>query len=535
MELSVKHFFISLQDQYGLIKLSITKNLENLELNLQYFRITNSDSQVLQNVFNNCNTNPTNRNLLRTVGNELVCGKTFNLRECELLSDSLEFIKTRDKNDKNFIKINLFDELKLPLTIRNINGIYDFIHSFYTNYNFLESVIRISLVNGEKQETVQKTIVKSDETIELEEIILVDNELEEIFGLILNNSIKSSLISNIFNYYFSVNNCEFVDNVIKTPNVFINSFGIDNVYIKSLILSNEMIDLDKVLHNLLKLYQMCLDEKYNKNSFYLIIMMYLITIYTIRIFLDIYPEYTRSKIYEILNNVELQENMLNKLLKSHNLFKMFKEKLKFVVFNSKNDFDSDINEEQLKKISEKYHYMKPISQTEFVNSIMNDLSNKIEDKSQQFLINSKKTINISNFLSQTSKNNQCNFFNIQNLTNNKEIEYNLLHYKTINNKIITKSYNYILEYVKNPIVVVNITDIPKSVVNMFDSLVKHVLNMETIDDKNINTLNFYKILREKLPNIDKLSHLTILFIIFQIIIPYSYDMYENDIFEDYLL
>ncbi len=541
MNLSNKHLFIILNDNtYGICKLSINKDLENLELKFEYFKITSTDSKVLENIYSICLNNSTNKNLLKTCSNELVNSKIFNLKECEDLCDSIEFINSKEKKHDEYIQVKLYDGLQIPISLYNIKSIYNFVYSFYTNYNILESMMRLNLLtarSGEvKQEPQKKRVINEHEQIEISEH-KIDDKLENIFNLIFDNSIKTSLINNIFNNYNQISDVKYEDNQLTFSNIVINSYGIDCEYIKSLIISNNSHS-DQISHNLLKLYQMILDEQYNTNSFYLNMILYLIFIYTICNFMKTNQDYTTSRLDEILINLNLQANIMNRLLDTNEIFSVFKEKIKFCYQKTKiekNKIDF-IHDEKLKEISEKYHHLKPVSQKEFINSILNDYSNIKTKESLPLLISKKKTININNFLDSSQTIDLPNLFvNVGGQGDLENLSFNLLEYQVISNRIITKSYDYILKYIKDPSVILSVKNIPKTVVNLFDLLTKNVLNNGTIQKDNVSTLSFYNILKERIPDINKFNHITILFIIFQIMIPFSYDMYKNEIFEDYLL
>jgi len=543
MILSSKYLFISFNNsKYGLIKLNIIKPLQNIEMKIEFYRIVSQDTKVLQNIYSNCINNSINKNMLNTCSNELINEKILNLKECEDLCDRLEFIKNEQKTQDNFIVINLYEGLKIPINTHNIHHIYNFVYAFYNNYNIMESMVRLNLLTARSVdndvEYPNEKIIKKQEDINLINNNPID-ELENIFALINNNSIKMGLINNIFNNYEYINDIKFENDELIFSNIINNYSEISPQYLNSLIISNGQNQTDNVIHILLKLYQMILDEKYNKNTLYLTMIIYLIFIYTICNFMNKHFEYTSSRLDEILFNLELQENIMNRLLNSEKIFENFKDKIKFK-YNKKEINENEINIEDKKKISqlsEKYQYLKSISQKEFIDSIYNEFIECHNKESPSLLqLSNKKVININNFLNKEQKNTHQNLFGNMDLKVEQEnLSFNLLNYQTVSNRIITITYNYILKYIKDPTVVLSIKNIPKNIINLFDLLSTEVLNNSTITKDNINTLNYYNILKQKLPDIQKFDSITILFIIFQIMIPYSYDMYKNEIFEDYLL
>jgi len=117
--------------------------------------------------------------------------------------------------------------------------------------------------------------------------------------------------------------------------------------------------------------------------------------------------------------------------------------------------------------------------------------------------------------------------------------YNILNYELVNNgtRVISKAYQHLINYVKNPssLLLLKETDLPKEIINLFDILSKKILNPSVISKDNVNTLNYYNILVESLPNSNQFNHITMMYIIFQIMIPYHYDIYHTNQFIDNLL
>lgn len=540
MNLSVKHFFIILPNSsYGVIKTSIVNLNNTIELRLDYFKIISNDSKVLENLYNICLENSTSLNILKTISNELICSNIFTLNECEKLCNSLKDVNNKPSEHNKFITVNFFKGLKIPISLYNIKGIYTFIHSYYTNYNILESVMRLqSNIIKESTKNVKQTIIQPPTNISVVkskiEPTSTNIQLNNLFELIINPSIKSHLISNILSKHEFIYNNNFKDGELKFSLVFNN---INSMYIKSLIMSNKQEHEDNILHCLLKLYQMILNKEYNTSSLYLMIINYLILIYTICLYMKRHYEYTVSRLEEIILDIRLQENIMNRVLNTETIFNKFKDKIKFIVVEEdiKNiNKDNDIN--TIKEISNNYEHIKLVSHKEFVNLIINDFKNGSSNDKTSLVLSNKKVINITQYLNNNRQNSQIKLFTIPGKNDDLEnLEFELLNYSKLSNRIITKSYDNILKYIKEPSIILSLKNIPKTVISLFDCLVNSILNNEVIKKDNVNTLSYYKILEKRLPDITKFDHLTVLFIIFQIMIPYSYDIYKNEIFEDYLL
>jgi hypothetical protein len=161
-----------------------------------------------------------------------------------------------------------------------------------------------------------------------------------------------------------------------------------------------------------------------------------------------------------------------------------------------------------------------------------------------FKLSNKKVVDISKYIEQKKCSRSAAtvlFDPDQTLDYDRSIDkmYNILDYEIVNNgaRIISKVYQYLINYVKNPssLLLIKETDLPKEIINLFDILSKKILKTSIISKDNVNTLNYYNILVESLPNPNQFNHLTMLYIVFQIIIPYHYDIYNTNQFVDCLL
>lgn len=172
-----------------------------------------------------------------------------------------------------------------------------------------------------------------------------------------------------------------------------------------------------------------------------------------------------------------------------------------------------------------------------------------------FKLSSKKVIDISKYISSSSSSDDNkkslssilpNLFDPDNILSPIKDLSNLelgryLNYKIYpsNNgdKIISAPYYYLINYLKNPSSILLIKDkkIPKEVINLYDILSKSVLTRDKIRKDDISTLYYYNVLIDSLPDPTVFRHSLFLYVIFQIIIPYHYDVYGNTQFLDVFL
>jgi hypothetical protein len=225
-------------------------------------------------------------------------------------------------------------------------------------------------------------------------------------------------------------------------------------------------------------------------------------------------------------------------------FTEFHGKVFYEILENRNVKEQDSNADEINKISSSYKHLIQLSQEDFADKVFLDINKNTKRIPIDFRINSKKVININNFLNiQKPVFNNSKLFDpekvlspAENLANN----YELLDYKLDNsngNKIISKAYKYLLNYSKDPstILLIKENEIPRDVLNLFDLLSKQVLNSSEIKKDNISTLFFYEHLISKLPAPTIFKHLILLYIVFQIIIPYHFDIYQTTTFFDCFL
>ena len=555
--LSCKHLFNVLNfNSYYVLRLSLRENQninqfnEKILVRVEYFLIKSNNNIILENLYKSCLNDSFNKNLIKTVGNELISEGNFGLESSRYIVNQTGFVLERRDCIGNFndkFNVNIMKDLRIDLELHNVWEMYNFFHSYYSNYNILESILSLKTSGGERQESqIVQNKVSVDaniEVIETQDKIKEENLIEDIFSLIDSITLKNSLIHHIFNYYQYVEAGKDENNTINLPEIFMNSFGIDGYYLNNLILTNnQIIDMDKVNHYTLNILGMLMEKKYTENKICLMSLCYILCIYCIRFFYEFYPDYVLKNINKILVDPASQESMLNMLIEKNKLFSNFKGKIKFKVVTAKNlKIENNEVDNQIKQLSEKYSYLKSISEKEFIERVFSEIQPSTSAV-PNIKLSKKKVLNIRKLAQKSNTNNQ-NINDLIQITDQFN-EYYLLEYiiNQKDNKITTHCYNLILKYIKDPSILliddntlIKDKKIPNTVIKLFDLLCNTILNNNIIKEDNVNTFNYYLILKENIPNFDKLSYNVILYLIFQVIIPFSNDMYGNEIFEDYLL
>jgi hypothetical protein len=331
------------------------------------------------------------------------------------------------------------------------------------------------------------------------------------------------------------------------PILMPGNFNIDETYFKSLILSSNL-HINSITYVIRKLLSTLLQgyNQYKDKPIFIMMIGYLLFVYLMRYLYEVNKDNFRDHFSKIICTPESQKLLFMTLI--NNTFTEFQNKVFFEFTSGNYETNEEINRDEINKLSLLYKHLLPISQEDFADKIFVDLNNNQKKILPiDFKINTKKVIDINNFLNDTNGKNhlQSKFFDSDNTLNPVESdlinEYKFLDYKVIpsgnGEKIISETYKCLINYTKNPSSLLLIKDnkISKSVINLFDTLSKYLLTKDKIKKEDISTLYYYNLLVDVLPDSSVFKHTTLLYIIYQIMIPYHYDIYSNTQFVDVFL
>jgi hypothetical protein len=578
MDLSVTHMFIWNNQFPGVMKTTIVKDFHDIKLRIDFYKILTTDRQFIDMVKKNCEEDHSNVDTMKLVSIDNIYSKMLNYIDSEEFIKYLRFILARNiqddlakgqrwiidfkfNKDVNFFKVTLDSQQTLRL--------YNQVNSFYSNYLVFASMAKNMVLENEsttistQTKPVVNKYVHEFETCESAPVVTPQellarerNELDDIFELCLNTSIKSSLIHYTFNYfqYLTNKHCQVLVNdknavqyilPLLMPGKFVNN----EQYFNSLILSNFSTPSNNIIYVIKKILQNLYvnHKKYQENVLYLMMMNYLLFIYLLRYLYDSNRDSFRIYFKQFMCVPYIQNRLLTSMIASG--FPDFASKLYFKITNV--DFaelNDEYNLEKIKNLSKDYKHLIPVSQQIFVDKIFAEINNTDETKKTpfNFKLSSKKVIDVVRLLDINQNKQKLNNLvlfdpdNTLNMIEDEDTEYNLLNYKLLSNngsKVITNAYRKILDYIRNPssILIMSENEIPKEIKNLFEIISKKILNSSRITKDMISTFSYYNILLENIPNPQIFKHTTFLYIIYQLIIPYHYDIYNNSQFEDVFL
>ena len=564
MEINNMHVFVSNYSFTGVVKTSLVKDFHLLKLKMEFFRILSNDNKLISMVSKSCKDDPRNDKVLNLVSTKVDYEKIFTFYDAEAFRNYLHFITARpfldDQNNKQLWTIEFrFKEdvhnYKILLSTNEVLRIYNAIDSYYSLYFVLDFIVKEhNILEPEKVEEKKITEyipVKKEEKIPEFVEIKERSTVDDIFELCASNTIKSSLIHYTTNYFkfFSSEYCNIITNDQKNqvkivcPILMPGRFNIDENYFKSLIVTSNL-HLDSVTFTIKKILSLLLQnyDKYN-NPLHLMMISYLLFVYMLIFIYNVNRDIFRDHFTKFICVPEMQKHLIMSLIRSNFVDYHNKVFFEFVTVNPQ----TIINEQTTKdisKFSESYRHLLPISQDQFADTVFNNID-KHKNFPVDFKINNKKIIDIKPLFEEKLKKQtiQTKLFDYEktlDVTEGLFNKYSFLDYeKTNGNKVITKSYKYLLDYIQNPSSLLLLDEkkegIPKEVINLFDLLSKSVLNTEKLGKDNISTVNFYNILVDALPHSEAFTHLTLLYVVFQIIVPYYYDVYNVTQFQDVFL
>ncbi len=585
MELSCINMFVHNHAFTGIMKITYIREFHILKLKIDFYRILTTDVGLIGIVAKSCREDPVSPNALKLVSTELIYSKIMDYYEAEAFRNYLHFVNFRDfladQQSGQMWEIEFkferdLNHFKILLTTNEVLRLYNHINSFYSNYLTHDLTLKI-LYNSDKlkpaeapkeNKKITEFVPSADTNQQIKKEIEIKSQVEfteksefdDIFNLCLTTPIKSSLIHYTLSYFrfFNSDQCKLLVSSkgqvkIISPILMPGNFNIDETYFRSLILSSNL-HINNITFVIKKIFSILLQEheKYKDKPLHIMMLLYLSFLYLMRYFYEVHRDNFRESFSKIICNPNSQKLLFMGLIR--NTFTEFQNKLFFEFVPGNYEKENTELDNVIEELSKQYKHLIPLSQEEFADRIFNNLieiSRKDNRLPADFKISNKKVLNIENYLKINNGNGKSlvdsYFFDPEKTLSPVEIsdfhEFKYLDYKLIpsptndRERIISEAYKYLLNYIKNPSSILLIKDnkIPKNIINLFDLLSKTVLSKDKITKETISTFYYYNLLVDSLPDSAVFKHSQLLYIIYQIIIPYHYDVYHNTEFIDVFL
>lgn len=592
MELNKTCYFVQCgSNWYGCLTLKTVRELHNFNIHLSVDQFMTNDTQMLKVIYDNFRVDPTNTKSLNMVTVSNRYKKIIPLIEAENFVFYLNSILSQysfDVNSDQLVTFVLFDEFKISLTLRAIYRIRNFVKSFCENiflyqsfykyiedlYDSVDSIKENSSVINKDTSIVTQAKQKVLEQIE-EPITQVSKEDPTNLDIIFDNCASSILKSSVIHYYFTYfqyikedwvkitkeiskkDNREYLRYI--TPMYVPGNYFIDEDYFRSVVDSLVNFDyyqLNRQMYNLI-------DVLYNKYSSFthteIMMILYILFVYVCSYIKRTTSQAYENKIRSFIHDPNMNNAVLNYSLNIIQELAPFKNKINFTCKIYSDDLLSESSDNLVETISNKYKHILPISTDEFVELVLGDLDSISFNKQllNEFNLSKKKIIDVNKIINNSVKVNRIkkskSYFN--NLFASSEENDNisdeilisdLLNYgnygRNDSDRIISFAYKYLLMFVEEPSIVLKSQkiNIPGTVIKLFDIISKKILiesNFINYKSKDaiVNTLDLYNLVLNNLQNSKLFNHVTILYIVFQLVIPYLYDRYRIHQYFDILI
>lgn len=523
----------------GLIRISVEQKIKMLELKVELHRLmfdlndVKLVNTIMKGIIERCDQNPLNNDsIFSTINSKILKSFRYNYYQLEDLSNKFKFINEYDDlNEEVEFPGDIFG-IKMKLFVRDVRRIQRFINSFLFNYPIILDTLRFienkaeslkpAAENGSYFEEPIKTAAGENELVELDERTLIDQILE---FLIISPQLLSYLIHLILNYYrfFKISECNLSEKklTVKLNSIVPCELAVNKSYLYGLMKSLENVSLDTVnLHtkNLTKFMYNYADKLGNIE---LCCCSFILFFFSLRHLIETHKTWLETNIDDVFLNVDGQIRMLNKYIP-----KISGIPVEYVKCEKE---EEDSPAAEIKRISEKYAYMKSMDQEKFAEFVFNETG---QPKTAAGInIGIKNILDLDKLAS--NKESVSEFIE----RNEKQNLNSILSYqKTEDNKITTNSFSLFLKYIENPVVLVTdkekTSSIPNNVLNCFEKL-KSLLNDSNFRKEDINTQHYYEKLMNVLP--EDFQFPNAMYIIYQIIVPYMNYFHGVKLFEDVFL
>ena len=524
----------------GLLRLSVEQKIKLLELKIELHMLMidlsdpNLVNTIMKSIIEKCDYNPLNNDsIFSSINSKIVDTYRYNYYQLEDLSEKFKFINEYSNLNEEIVLPKEIFNWNMKLFVRDIKRMQRYINSFLFNYPIILDTLRFvenrtsslkpAAENGSLFEEPIKTAAGENNLIEPEERTLIDEILE---FLIISPQLLSYLVHLILNYYrfFDLSNIESTEKLttVKLNSIVPCELSVNKSYLYGLIKSIENVSLDTVNLHTKNLSKFMYNYANKLGNIEICCCNFILFFFSIRHLIETHKTWLLNNISDVFLNVDGQIRMLNKYIPKISGIPLKYEKC------DKEEKDSPSAE--IKRISEKYSYMKSMDQEKFAEFVFEEIG-KNPKTAAGINIGIKNILDIEAL----SKNKESVSEFIEQQDKSK-LNMILSYQKTENDKITTNAFSLFLKYLENPVVLVTEKEktslIPNNVLNCFEKL-KGILNDSNFRKEDICTQHYYEELIKILP--DDFQFPNMMYIIFQIIVPYMNYFHNVKLFEDVFL
>lgn len=570
----VYNLIINYNNFVGVLRISTVRKQEGLVLQFDLHKFLKSNQFVLDNIINQNNTNPTDSKLLDRVSTEKINTLDVNYigakQLCEYTKGTIKWANETGTANINFV---ILGKMQAILDVPQLQQIYHVVDTFGKNYFLLENIYNMvhnrditvpnESLEQHKSDKVTNYVQRDnvcdpslEDCIQQQKSNMPKDDFEILFEYCCNPNIRNLAIHYALNYYQYVSaetvSIDINENIInvKTPNILPFALNMDKDFFYDNMVSSNSIPLSTITTYAGKLIRKVIFEdleKYSKHPIYLMMFNLIMLVYSIRYLVELYANTFDTKFEAILSNEDdFQQRIIkhysNSFLKEniapHENGNVYEFNFEITKFNLYDQWDIK-EDEVISKISEKESHIIPVSHEVFIENVFKRLDeDEVEDK-PSFRLSNKKIIDLTRLIKQDQQIRPSTFIDPDNELDpiyNEELDLtNYLRYIKDDNNMITTAFKHINKYSQEPSSVSFIKNFPKEILNLFPVISKDILVPEKLSENLDSTFDYYKIVIDNLPRPETIRFSSVLFIVFQIIIPYYYYFYKKTHFNDCFL
>lgn len=542
--LPLKILLINQPAYKGLIKLDTIIYADSILLS---FELYNFKAQLTQILIESLDTYISNREFLKTLPIENVFKYEFDLILAEQYYQYLTNIY--DSTSVNLITLDV-SNLRLYLNSNQIFSILCYFQNYILGYNTLKLNINIF-----RENQIQKTVIKNTvleyipdiEVIQHPQVVIDSNIVVESDIIFLNDVLKLSPC-NIITYTIA----KYIQDLIKQELIDVIECIINKETNTSIISIQPLINFNNLklssgiysFIELLQSFDFTIDEYISKIKTLLKALIYIVKNKQINEFkISIKCIETLIFIYSLksdknqINNILANEYNVSNFTLSH----IVNSTIEFILnnyeeFQTSNVFkisffhpldsaliQNDINENEIRSILANELYLLDIDKIQFLQTVFDKITNIKKKGEVKLILNHNTIINIDKII-------------LNNNNANKLLNYKILSISEKqfqNNKIITTEYYKILK-IGTSIFQTNYSENETDLIiskyySSIEGILKQISNVES-NILLISTLNLlYHYIR---PNIEATVQIELL-ILYRIVLPFIYDVFNINTFNDY--
>ena len=539
-------------DFNGVLIFSIIRQFDRFLVNLELKKFLKIDQDIISVIYQQIIDNSMSTNFLKLVDMETEYSENFEIVQIDQICDSvLQQIRNIKDQDKKYIFKLL--NIQIIMDYSQIRRLYQDLKSVVQNHIILEAIYKMNVqksvppappikekISSYKQDNNSLKDDKNDKKLVKTELTIIDH----IISFSVSPILTISLFYQVLTYYQfvgreSVNFSK--DNDILTitiPPVIPIDHTFNDLYYMNLIISLIHYKSDNINHYVTRLVHAIFENKKDifNDPLNCMMVFFLLFSYFLRYLYETRSLQLIEKFQEWTSSEEIQERIINHHIKIY--YPELENKL-FVKIKQETDKKIDnLDDERIKNIGEKYSHIIPISEKRFADKVFSELLETNTPFDFKFNQNRVLDLNILRKITSQKVEIDDKFFNKKDLDRHTEkIVLKLLDYNfSDDHRILTLAYKQLVDYIKNPqgFLITHENNLPQFMEKLFPFL-EETLNTQNFPQDTITTFDYYFKICNNLPDAKLFTHLDILYLVFQIVIPYYYDVYGIETFIDNLL